>query len=373
MKFIPVTLLFMIACTTPTIAEPVKLVGTIKETISLTPQPTNHSSAGKNTLALMKLNHAKTISFLKLSLSAEARQTLQNRTQLTLNHRNAVEAVKPNNRSKYPIRIQLGMSNVPVLSQGEHGSCVTFANTAAYDAAMNKGDYISQLCQLALTLYLEKYTYNYPNGWNGSSGARKILSELDAFGIINKTQEKIHGCGGLTQYPLSGAAPEALVNLEEYKELSEEASPTWSSILEPIEAFSDYIDSNKILMGVKESLVKGDRLTFGTLLMGFNWGYAGALGTYHVSSDTWVLTSKIARSTYIEPYFAGHEMIITGYDDNAIAYDDEGYEHQGLLTLRNSWGEDSGYHGNFYMSYDYFKLFVLEVHRIRAENENQLS
>ena len=63
---------------------------------------------------------------------------------------------------------------------------------------------------------------------------------------------------------------------------------------------------------------------------------------------------------------AGHEMIITGYDDRAVAIDDHGRAHKGLLTLRNSWGALAGDKGDFYMSYDYFKAFVMEVQRIRG-------
>ena len=66
-----------------------------------------------------------------------------------------------------PKRILLGMNNVPVLDQGSHGTCVTFAITAAIDAALSKGDYISQLCQLELGTYLEPMGYSV-SGWDGS-------------------------------------------------------------------------------------------------------------------------------------------------------------------------------------------------------------
>ena len=62
---------------------------------------------------------------------------------------------------------------------------------------------------------------------------------------------------------------------------------------------------------------------------------------------------------------AFHEMVITGYDDKAIATDKQGRTYQGLLTMRNSWGSDAGDNGNFYMSYDYFKALMIEVQRIR--------
>lgn len=52
-------------------------------------------------------------------------------------------------------------------------------------------------------------------------------------------------------------------------------------------------------------------------------------------------------------------MIITGYDDHATARDSAGHAHQGLFTLRNSWGWSVGDWGDFYMSYDYFNTLVM--------------
>jgi C1A family cysteine protease len=92
----------------------------------------------------------------------------------------------------------------------------------------------------------------------------------------------------------------------------------------------------------------------------------GAVGTHNAKDDTWVLTPEIARDIYLRPQFGGHEMVITGYDDNAASVDDQGREHKGLFTLRNSWGDQFGDKGNFYMSYDYFKVLSIEVQRIRA-------
>ena len=102
------------------------------------------------------------------------------------------------------------------------------------------------------------------------------------------------------------------------------------------------------------------------LLLDFDLGMMGAVGTRNSDFDTWVLTPEIARDIYLRPKFGGHEMIITGYDDEAVATDDQGRKHKGLFTLRNSWGDKIGDKGNFYMSYDYFKVLVIEAQRIRT-------
>ena len=90
---------------------------------------------------------------------------------------------------------------------------------------------------------------------------------------------------------------------------------------------------------LKLLLPAGHRVTFGTLL-DVDKGFNGALGTYKVKNDTWILTSAIARDAKRGDIEAGHEMIIIGYDDKAKVKDSQGETHKGLLTLRNSWGEE---------------------------------
>ena len=50
---------------------------------------------------------------------------------------------------------------------------------------------------------------------------------------------------------------------------------------------------------------------------------------------------------------AAHAIIIAGYDNEAVAVDNKGQKHKGLLTLRNSWG-------------GYAKLLTFELHRISS-------
>ncbi|MFT4058034.1 MAG: C1 family peptidase [Legionella sp.] len=331
----------------------------IKGTISHTVMPTIKST-GKTAVP----TKAKELKLLKIELSNKAKLALAAKVNDALAHKNqfAMHALLPSAKQ------QLGMNAVPVLDQGEHGTCVTFASTAAVDAAMNKGDYISQLCQLQVGKYLEENGYGL-SGWNGSFG-RNVLMQMENLGIISKTKEASAGCGA-SQYPIKEAIPDEPISLEQYHHNSEPLKGiTWSSILDIMQTFVDRNDTGKTLANVKKSLDQGDRVTFGTLLLDLKFGFVGAVGTKNATNDTWVLTPEIARDVYLHNDFAGHEMIITGYDDNAIAIDDEGRKHQGLLTLRNSWSDQVGDHGNFYMSYDYFKLLVIEAQRIHYEEQN---
>ncbi|MBA2656514.1 MAG: C1 family peptidase [Tatlockia sp.] len=349
---------FFAAFCTNLYAEEIKLVGTLSTPLKLP------SSALINSQAVLK-----NIELLKIELSSQAQQNLRARAENALSRTKqfALSSIP----SPYPSKISLGMNKVPVLNQGQHGTCVTFAVTAAFDAILNKGDYLSQVCQLQLGNYLEKNSYSL-SGWNGSFGTT-VLSQSEMFGVVPKIKEQA-GCGGLTSYPLvSTEEIKGMMPLEEYHQISEDLNHhiNWSTLLDHNQAFADRINTNHILQEIKASLNQGDRVTFGVLLADYELGAVGAVGKHHVQNDSWVLTSEIARDVFINPKFGGHEMIITGYDDDAIALDDHNYEHRGLLTLRNSWSDKAGDDGDFYMSYDYFKLLVMEAARIRDASEKE--
>ncbi|KTD24172.1 C1 family peptidase [Legionella maceachernii] len=344
------------------VAQDIKIVGTITQPVKIPPSSEKHiaprgaaDTTGKITL-------------LKVELSDKAKNAFATRAKNALAH--TKQFATNASHSAYPGKVELGMGDVPVLNQGMHGTCVTFAVTAAIDAVLNKGDYVSQLCSLQLGNYLEKNAY-LPSGWAGSWG-RFVLSQLDTYGIVNKEHQQTEGCGGLTAYPVNDMVGiDGLVNIEDYHQMSENIGEKvlWSPILDVYQAILDRADTNKTVDQVKAALNAGDRVTFGVLLLDFDLGFAGAVGKNKVEGDTWVLTPEIARDAYLKQEFGGHEMVITGYDDNAVAIDDQGQEHRGLFTLRNSWGKKVGDHGDFYMSYDYFKLLVIEAARLRNISE----
>lgn len=335
-------------------AQEIKVTGHIDQQLRL---------PGKSARMMSAAPSVKNITLLKIELSDAAKATIERRMRASL-----VAASELSVKSGIlPASLQLGMANVPVLDQGMHGACVTFANTAAIDAAINKGDYISQLCSLLLGRYLENHAYHL-SGWDGSWGGT-VLNQLSVFGVINKTQQAAGGCAGLTEYPRTGNPPEGEMSLEGYHSMSqslETQGVTWSVLLDPYQAALDKIDMDNMIVRVKGALNAGDRLTFGVLLPSIDKGLAGAVGTYHTTSDSWVLTPEIAEDMLEEIELPGHEMIITGYDDDAVALDDQGRVHRGLFTLRNSWSGYVGDQGNFYMSYDYFKALVIEIQQIRG-------
>ncbi len=310
---------------------------------------------------------AKTIRLLNIELSDKAWQSLSTQPLAFSN------ATKASPTSPFPKHLQLGMNEVPVLDQGPYGTCVTFAATAAVDAAMNKGDYISQLCQLEFGTYLENASKGRAiSGWDGSFGAY-TLQQMETFGVVPKDVERAGFCGGLTAYPSDGIVPDAEMSIQEYTNYIRDMSDfdhlvSWSPLMDIFQATTASFDKKQLLMAVKKSLNEGDRLTFGVLIFLPEQGVAGAVGQHAVANDTWVITPLIETVINMHGSHAGHEMIITGYDDEAVAVDGRGRSHKGLLTLRNSWGNDVGDGGNFYMSYDYFTRLAIETQRIRQLN-----
>ena len=354
MKF---SLIFSIAfCMTATAfaQSEVELKGKLTQIIPVTAP--KHASR-----QLLKQVQPKTVSLMDVKLSNNAWHILDKRVESTMLSPDTIEQASTDGT-------QLGMNKLPALDQGPHSTCATFAVTAALDAALEKGDYISQLCNLQLGQELEQFGYN-PSGWDGSLNGL-ILNQIAAFGLVTKNTQKTIGCGAnLTEYPRTDETPTPSLSLSEYHAISEplpEDEIAWSTILDIYQAFLDRADAKKTLESVKQSLKNKDRLTFGVLLFGLNEGVAGATGKYHVSNDTWLLTSSIIDSIKNKENYGGHAMIITGFNDFATAVDADGYRHKGLLTIRNSWGPNAGDHGDFYMSYDYFKLLTIEIQRIRS-------
>lgn len=333
-------------------AQDIELIGSFQQPIQASSSSLQTSDSALDEVTL-----------LKYKLSGKASAQLLKRAKRFL----STDGHKMIQSETYPARVQLGMGDVPVLDQGQHGSCVTFAITAAIDAVLGKGDYISQLCQLQLGRHLQYNAYGY-SGWNGSYSSY-VLSQMKLFGIVSKEKQREFGCGGLYEYPLTGADPETEMSLADYHQISEKLSRKkvqWSPILDMATTEQDRVDTTEALNLVKKALHAGDRVTFATFLTNLELGKVGAIGKHHVTNDTWVLTTEMVRDLYLrDDEIAGHQMIITGYDDDAIATDDQGRKYRGLLTLRNSWGVKAGNQGDFYMSYDFFKTFVADAERIR--------
>lgn len=110
------------------------------------------------------------------------------------------------------------MNHVPVLDQGVHGTCATFALIAAFDAMRGEGDYYSELCSLNLGKYLENNGYG-ASGWNGQNFSQ-LLARVDEFGLVSKKVQHTQGCGGAMEYPVNQEDNSSPMSLEAFHAIS---------------------------------------------------------------------------------------------------------------------------------------------------------
>ena len=231
----------------------------------------------------------KEVTIMRVKLTPTEKEAIEHRQiHATLSHPSHL---------KLPTRLDLGMNGVPVLDQGRHGSCVTFAETGAVDAVLGKGDYISQLCNLELGLHLEKYSF-LPSGWNGSLGPI-VLDQMMHFGVISKENQRSKSCASVTEYPLRDAMNVGNeMSLAEFKSMVEDLNTKlyWTHLYSNDQLFdwktAEPAQMEKVLQDVKENLFKGNRVTFGTFLILVPNCRAGACAAYHTAGDTWALTKR---------------------------------------------------------------------------------
>lgn len=300
-------------------------------------------------------------------LSNEAKSYL--RQQLSQYPKNSVTNT-PSLSSELPRKVNVGMQLTPVLNQGYHGSCVTFAVTAAIDAALGAGDYVSQLCSLELGSYLAIHDKANASGWNGSYGSW-VLGQISEYGVISQNYQKLNGCAGVRDYPLTEEENEGKpMSDSEYLAHSIPISNliSWEALLSDQEALSPNVNMNDIVYQIKSELAKGNRLTVGMLLDVYV-GDAGAVGTNRAFNDTWMLTPEIIMDAMNGQIYAGHELVITAYDDDLEVTDNEGHTNRGVFTLRNSWSKFAGDQGDYYVTYDYIKFLAMEVMAVRMKGK----
>ncbi len=218
----------------------------------------------------------------------------------------------------------LGMNDVPVLDQGSQGTCVTFSTTAALDALIGQGDFISQQCSLELDMGLGQ------NYWNGAMYPSQIINPLQKYGIVSKEK-----CP--RKYPV----PYRSMLAKQYAALADDdASEAVKKVQINYIAEASLLDLKKaidakhrVLIGFRVNSrssegVKGFDITIG------DKKYTGGLWACKQGSS---INHCVASN-------AGHEVVVIGYDDD-----------QQLLKIRNSWNTDVGYEGNYYMTYQFFQ------------------
>ena len=310
----------------------------------------------------------KTVSLQPIKLPAAAKNKLVHDLVLTLAH----PVSQPVTDSPLGPKVDLGMNNIPVLDQGPWGTCATFATSAAIDAfyPLHTDNAISELCNLQLGRTLQEIP-GTDGGWQGSFGD-VILNQISKYGYLSQAFQSSHGCGGLTQYPVNSSKDNgSAMPVEEFtaSSIRSFSASQWKILYQEydLSRLFDPQVNEQHLQSVKKALAAGYRVTFGVLVdpVASNIGISGE---YNGVKATWVLTPKILDDIQND-FIAGHAMIITGYDDSACATWHDTTEQKenvqcGLLKLRNSWSKEAGDHGDYYMTYDYFRTLAIESYQI---------
>lgn len=292
-----------------------------------------------------------------------------------------------------PKRVDLGMNGVPIFDQGYYGSCVTFAATAALDAAIGKGDYISQLCLLQLGNSLNENSY-WPDGWNGSN-PDITLSRIKEFGIITKEDQLKGVCNSATDYPNMPDHPSSQVSmsLSDYHKYSHNiiVSDETPVAIEPKMLFNiisikdkpdryitinnttdSWVSPQASFTAVRKALAEGNRVIIGFLV---NVEHLPN-GQFKSEYDTWfaskALKNLLANQNLEETLFSWgyHEIVLYGYDDNAVVRNPTGETQKGVFFVRNSWGSDMMDKGVENMTYSYFKLMAVHAYSIDTQKLN---
>ncbi len=227
--------------------------------------------------------------------------------------------------------------SVPVLDQGAYGTCVTFASTAAIDAALGQGDDISQQCFLELSRALGN------DVWGGAWQSSQVIDPLVKYGAVRQG-----GCGS-SSYP----DPWAYITVEDYQKLvdpSIQVQKVKYAYYEPMSVEQ-----------VKVAVNAGHYVSFGFGLLNNSspvsvQGFDVVVKGVKKVGGLWACKQPSDRASYCGSFQAGHEVVVIGYDDS-----------QRLFKIQNSWNVSNGDSGYFYMSYEFFASMMLNATEIWSE------
>ncbi|MCF6777412.1 hypothetical protein L3V83_12650 [Thiotrichales bacterium 19X7-9] len=300
------------------------------------------------------------------------------------------------------VRLQALMSKMPVLDQGPDGACVTFASTGALNI-LYKGanDSISQKCSLNLGQWLSTKDENfflsnkqkYPNlfkaaefideideeeyssGWDGSYGYI-VLSQISEFGTVAKNQQNSQVCGKGPKKENDKIVQQAdSIAPEKYQKLVGHAKDyQWQSLCNPIKPCQ-----RQVIEQIKQALNQGHLVVFGVTLPeigsnGTSYKYYPNLQAktnynlndnaqyVNLENNVFAYTDKVhqcMKNKQCEKNSGGHEMFIYGYQENP------NQPGNGIFYVRNSWGDDVGDYGDYYMTYNFADKMMMEAYEIK--------
>lgn len=316
----------------------VKIIGEKELEIKLSKDIKNTKNTFSSDPNASPVADTKKIKLLEVEIDDNLRAKLESRLEKLIQKKDSFQAV-----SSLSKVVDLGMNNVPVLDQGNYGTCATFSATAILDALFNVGDYISQQCLLEIGVYKYHFWQTFYPGWDGGF-PDSILNRVKYYGVVNKQK-----CPHL--YPDNGAW------MMPFTYYSYSLKEPW------VRKFNSKELTPGNVFEIKRALDRGNRVLISNLLY-LNFA-PGGLPVNGKNNGLWALPNT--KNGILRMYndllwnlspdiFGAHAIIVTGYDDANQRF-----------KIRNSWGPNAGDDGEFYMEYDYYFLLnigALEVYSV---------
>lgn len=243
----------------------------------------------------------------------------------------------------------------PVYNQGSWGTCVTFATATLIDNLVFNREYTSKLCLLQLSKTLSDYTM-YTSAWDGSYGFQ-VLGRVREWGVMDIALERRCGASSYNAYSIEDRG----VNLDTYNRFS---MPIYPLDIEQFEFNGEAFNFDDVKTKIVKTLRSGNLVMAGFYVLDLAHGINGANSKFIVNNDSWTLSKDKMAAIIDNKEYGLHEVVIYGYDDNAIITDPDGIKHKGVFKIRNSWGTAVGNKGDFYMSYDYFNAALFEAYAV---------
>ena len=249
----------------------------------------------------------------------------------------------PLSRGDYnlPSRISLKNYTPAVGNQGGSGSCVGWASAyAARTLAEKRQKQLSIPTSAFSEAFSPAYIFNQiktsKNSCEGGSTISEALSIMSTQGVLPALE-----------FPYSDASCDRLPTIAEkisaasYKIKTYRRIASWDSVNQHIP--------------IRRALASGHPVVIGMLVGETFMKHEGGNTISFTAEDRRLVTSKrLDRSIKLDDY-GGHALTVIGYDD---AF------NGGSLEVMNSWGDDWGNDGYFWITYEDFNIFNREGYEL---------